>query len=266
MKVAIAQLTASMDKTLNVQKAADYIGRAKAEGADFVILPEMYSAPATPKSGVLPAEVAEPLDGPFVSGLAEAAREHGVYVVCGVFESIAGDEKRAYNTTVFLNRSGELIHAYRKTHLYDAFSYKESDFIAAGDNPYEAVETEFGKIGLMVCYEVRFPEIAREFALQGADILFVPAGWVAGAMKEDHWETLVRARAIENTMFICAADQVGNIFAGRSMIVDPMGVAVASAGEEETLLIAKLDLDRIQRVRGKLPSVANRRAELYTRK
>lgn len=264
MKVAIAQLTSTLDKTQNLQKAVEYVGKAKAAGADFVIFPEMYSAAATPKSGVRPSEVAEPLDGAFVSGLAQAAREHGIYVVCGVYESIEGDSDRAYNTTVFFNRSGELIKAYRKTHLYDAFSYIESDYIAAGNTPYEIIETEFGKIGLIVCYEVRFPEIARQFALQGADLLFVPAGWVAGPMKEDHWETLVRTRAIENTMFVCAADQVGNIFAGRSMIVDPMGVMVASAGEEETLLVAELDLDRIQRVRGKLPSVANRRPELYT--
>lgn len=264
MKVAIAQLTSTLDKTQNLQKAVEYVGKAKAAGADFVIFPEMYSAAATPKSGVRPSEVAEPLDGAFVSGLAQAAREHGIYVVCGVYESIEGDPDRAYNTTVFFNRYGELIKAYRKTHLYDAFSYIESEYIAAGNNPYEIIETEFGKIGLIVCYEVRFPEIARQFALQGADLLFVPAGWVAGPMKEDHWETLVRTRAIENTMFVCAADQVGNIFAGRSMIVDPMGVVVASAGEEETLLVAELDLDRIQRVRGKLPSVANRRPELYT--
>lgn len=264
MKVAIAQLTSTLDKTQNLQKAVEYVGKAKAAGADFVIFPEMYSAAATPKSGVRPSEVAESLDGPFVSGLAQAAREQGIYVVCGVYESIEGDQDRAYNTTVFFNRSGELIKAYRKTHLYDAFSYMESDYIAAGNTPYEIIETEFGKIGLIVCYEVRFPEIARQFALQGADLLFVPAGWVAGPMKEDHWETLVRTRAIENTMFVCAADQVGNIFAGRSMIVDPMGVIVASAGEEETLLVAELDLDRIQRVRGKLPSVSNRRPELYT--
>ncbi|WP_419878425.1 carbon-nitrogen hydrolase family protein [Brevibacillus centrosporus] len=263
MKVAIAQLTSTMDKTENLQKAAAYIAKAKASGADFVILPEMYLAPATPKTGVTPAQVAEPLDGPFVTGLANAAREQGVYVVCGIYESIPNDPDRAYNTTVFLNRSGELIHTYRKTHLYDAFSFVESDAIAPGDNPYQVVETEFGKIGLMVCYEVRFPEIARQFALQGADILFVPAGWVAGAMKEDHWETLVRARAIENTMFVCAADQVGNIFAGRSLIVDPMGVVLASAGEEEALIVAELDMDRISRVRGKLPSVANRRPEFY---
>jgi predicted amidohydrolase len=263
MKVAIAQLTSSLDKVSNLQKAKEYITKAKSLGADFVLLPELYIAAATPNSGVRPAEVAEPLDGPFVTGLAEAACENQIYVICGIFESIEEDKDRAYNTTVFINRSGELVQNYRKTHLYDAFSYKESDFIAPGDNPYQVVETEFGKIGLMVCYEVRFPEIARQFALQGADILFMPAGWVAGAMKEDHWETLVRARAIENTIFICAADQVGNIFAGRSLIVDPMGVILASAGEEEALILASIDLNRVQRVRQKLPSVAHRRTEFY---
>lgn len=264
MKAAIAQLTSSLDKTSNLENAKAYIARAKSEGADFVVLPELYMAATTPGCGVLPAEVAEPLDGPFVSGLREAARQHQIYVICGIFETVPGGDSRAYNTTVFINRAGELVKGYRKTHLYDAFAYKESDTVAPGDNRYEAIDTEFGKIGLMVCYEVRFPEIARQFALQGADILFMPAGWVAGPMKEDHWETLVRARAIENTMFIVAADQTGGIFSGRSLIVDPMGVVVASAGEEETLITAQLDLQRIERVRGKLPSVGHRRPEFYT--
>lgn len=266
MRVAVAQLSSSLDKVSNLKKAKEYITRAKSVGADFILLPELYMAATTPNSGVLPSEVAEPLDGPFVTGLIEAARENEVYVVCGIFESKPDDANRAYNTTVFINRTGELLKAYRKTHLYDAFAYKESDTVAQGENPYQSVDTEFGKIGLMVCYEVRFPEIARQFALQGADILFMPAGWVAGPMKEEHWETLIRARAIENTMFICAADQVGNIFAGRSMVVDPMGIVLSSAGEEETLLIANIDLDRIQRVRGNLPSVGHRRPELYKMK
>jgi predicted amidohydrolase len=264
MKVAIAQLISSLDKKANLQKAIQYIARAKDAGADFVLLPELYMAATTPNCGVLPSEVAEPLDGPFVTGLAEAARENQIYVVCGIFETIQDEKDRAYNTTVFINRSGELIKTYRKTHLYDAFAYKESVTVASGENSLQVVETEFGKIGLMVCYEVRFPEIARQFALQGADILFMPSGWVAGPMKEDHWETLIRARAIENTIFICAADLVGSIFAGRSMIVDPMGVVLSSAGEEETLITADIDLDRIQRVRSKLPSVGHRRPELYT--
>ncbi len=263
MKVAIAQLATSVDKNSNLEKAQHYIAKAKSQGADFVILPEFYMALATPKSGVLPVDVAEPLDGPFISALRKAARENEIYVVCGMYESKPDDRKRAYNTTVFIDRSGRLIHSYRKTHLYDAFSYQESDTIIPGENPYKAVETEFGKIGLMVCYELRFPEIARQFALQEAGILFVPAGWVAGPMKEEHWQTLIRARAIENTMFVIGANLVGDIFTGRSLMVDPMGVILASAGEEETLITAEVDLDRIRRVREKLPSVRDRRPELY---
>lgn len=266
MRVAIAQLTTDKQKSANLEKAKAYIRQAKEKGADFVIFPELYMALTMPGSGIRPADVAEPLDGPFASGLAEAARHHHIYVVCGIYEKIDGDPERAYNTIVVFDRQGKLIHSYRKTHLYDAFSFKESKTIAPSDNPYKVFQTEFGLIGLIVCYEVRFPEIARQFALQGADVLFVPASWVTGPMKEEHWEILVRARAIENTMFICGADQVGNIYAGRSLIVDPMGVILASAGEEETLLVADLDLDRVKRVRQKLPSVRDRRTELYTLK
>lgn len=263
MKVAIAQLSTSVDKASNLEKAIQYIEKAKGMGTDFVILPEFYMVLATPKTGVLPAEAAEPLDGPFVSALKEAARKNEIYVVCGMYESKAGDDRRAYNTTVFIDRSGQLLHSYRKTHLYDAFSFKESDTIIPGENQYKVVDTEFGKIGLMVCYELRFPEIARQFALHEADVLLVPAGWMAGPMKEDHWQTLIRARAIENTMFVCGADLVGPEFTGRSMIVDPMGVVIASGGEEETLIIADIDLERIHRVREKLPSVKHRKPEFY---
>lgn len=263
MKVAIAQLSTSVDKISNLEKAKTYIAKAKGLGADFVIFPEFYMALAVPGSGVLPVDVAEPLDGPFVTGLAEAARENEIHVVCGIFESMKDDERRAYNTTVFLDRSGQILQSYRKTHLYDAFNNKESDTVIPGDNHYRVVETEFGKIGLMVCYELRFPEIARQLALQEADILFVPAGWFAGAMKEEHWEILIRARAIENTVFVCAPNQAGNFFTGRSMIVDPMGVITTSAGEEETLIMSHIDLDRVQRVREKLPSVIHRKPEFY---
>ncbi len=263
MRIAIAQLSTSVNKTSNLEKAIQYIVKAKGGGADFVVIPEFYMALATPKSGLLPAEVAEPLDGPFVSALKEAARENEIYVVCGMYESTIDDDGRAYNTTVFIDRSGQLLHSYQKTHLYDAFSYKESDTIIPGENQYKVVETEFGKIGLMVCYELRFPEIARQFALQEAEVLLVPAGWMAGPMKEDHWQTLIRARAIENTMFVCGANLVGVDFTGRSMVVDPMGIILASGGEEETIIMTDIDLDRIHRVREKLPSVRDRKPKFY---
>lgn len=263
MRVAICQLSNGVDKASNLKKALQYIEKAKKKGVDIVILPEFYMALATPKSGVLPAEVAEPLDGPFVTALKEAARENDIYVVCGMYETKEDENSRAYNTTVFINRAGELVHSYRKTHLYDAFNYKESDTIIPGENRYKVVETEFGKIGLMVCYELRFPEIARQFALQEADVLLVPAGWMAGPMKEDHWQTLIRARAIENTMFVCGANLVGTEFTGRSVVVDPMGVVMASGGEGETLIVTDIDLERIQQVRAKLPSVRDRKPEFY---
>lgn len=264
MKVAVAQLKSSLDKSANLQKAKEYIKKAKELGADFVLLPEMYMAVIPAKSGIKYAEIAEPLDGPFISGLAESARKNQIYVICGVYESKPGDPIRAYNTTVFLSPNGELLQAYQKTHLYDAFNYQESDSIIPGSKPQDIIKTEFGTIGLMVCYEIRFPEISRRLAIKGADFLFIPAAWVAGSMKEDHWKTLLRARAIENTVYVFAADQVDNHFSGQSMIIDPMGVVKANAGEEETLIIAEIDHDRIQRVRKKLPSVADRRPELYS--
>lgn len=263
MKVAVAQLKSGPDKDVNLQKAKVYIKKAKELGADFVLLPEMYMAYLHPKLGIKFTDIAEPLDGAFVSGLAECARENEIYVICGLYESKPGETQKVYNTTVFLGRRGELLQAYHKTHLYDAFNYKESDSFLPGDVPPETIETEFGTVGLMVCYELRFPEISRRLALKGADFFFIPAAWVTGAMKEDHWQTLLRARAIENTVFIFAGDQTGNAYSGQSMIIDPMGVVKANAGEEETLIISEIDVERIKRVRENNPCVAGRRPEFY---
>lgn len=263
MKIAVAQLASSPDKQANLAKAVSYIAKAKNLGADMIVIPEIYMVYNAPATGIKKADVAESIDGSFATGLAAAARSNNIYVVCGIFESKPGDEQRAYNTTVFFNREGVLQECYRKTHLYDAFVTKESNSIIPGDEPPKIIETEFGKIGLLVCYEVRFPEISRQLVLQGADVLIMPTAWVAGSIKEEHFEILVRARAIENTVYFCAADQIGNQFVGRSMIVDPMGIIIASIGEEEGMCTAEVDLDRVKRVREKLPCLANRRPELY---
>lgn len=263
MRVAIAQLSSTKDKNLNLEKAKEYIQKAKEKGADIVVLPELYMVYTSDTLGTKPSDFAEPLDGPFVTGLSEAAKKSEVYVICGVFESTPEEENRAYNTTVTIDDSGKLINAYRKTHLYDAFSHKESDEIIPGSEPNPVVETKFGRLGIMVCYELRFPEISRSLALKEADYLVTPSGWVAGNMKEEHWETLLRARAIENTSHIIASNQVGNIFTGRSMILDPMGVIIGDAGEEETILIREICDKRTENVRKKLPSVKDRRPELY---
>ena len=264
MNVAIAQLMSGPDKSKNLIKAQEYILRAKQMGADFVLIPEGYMVYLSKTSNLKRADVAESLDGPFVSGLREAARTNRIYVICGIYESDTLDKVRAFNTTVCIGRNGEILANYRKTHLYDAFMWRESDHIIPGDGSLKTVETEFGKIGVMVCYELRFPEVSRQFVLKGANILFVPAAWVRGAMKEDHFETLARARAIENTVYVCASDQVDNGYIGRSLIVDPMGVVLSGAGEEEQLFMVTIDLERVKRVREKLPCLRHRRPQLYT--
>ncbi|MCM3569358.1 carbon-nitrogen hydrolase family protein [Neobacillus mesonae] len=263
MKIATAQLTADRNKDVNLAKAVKYIAKAKESGADLIVFPEIFMAFVPARATTYLADVAEPLDGNFVTRMKEAARKHQINIIFGMYETKPGEKERAYNTIVFLDRSGNLVKSYQKTHLYDAFTTKESNRVIPGDASFGVVETDFGTIGLMICYELRFPEIARSLVLQGADILIIPTAWVTGDMKEFHWKTLLKARAIENTVFVVGANQIGNIYSGSSTTIDPMGVEIASAGEEEILIIAEVDLERIKRVRAKLPCIENRRPEFY---
>lgn len=208
---------------------------------------------------------AQPLNGAFVQGMRALAAQHGVWMVFGMREKVEKPtDARSYNTTVMLNDRGEIARIYRKTHMYDAFGYKESDEFKAGDAFFEPVDTPFGRIGLFVCYEVRFPEVARDQRAKGAEIILMPTAWVKGDLKSLHFKTLVTARAIENTCFLLACDQYSRIRMGESIAVDPMGVTLASAGEGERLIPVYIDTERIAEVRKKLPSYEDRRPELYT--
>ncbi len=208
-------------------------------------------------------KVSQPLDGPFVTGLAHASRQAGVWVVAGMLETAAGTRDKTYNTTVVLDDVGNLRAYYRKTHLFDAFGYQESAVFAAGEQLFEPLETPFGRMGLLVCYELRFPEVARLQAERSVDFFVMPSAWVNGSMKEVHWRHLIVARAIENTAYMVTCDQAGNQFLGRSLLVDPMGVVLAEGPEEESLLYAEISAERIAEVRSKVPSVTHRRPELY---
>lgn len=263
MKISIAQVTASEEKEKNLEKAKEYAKKAKDSGSDIIVFPEVFMVFVPAKSDVKLAEVAETLDGKFVKEICAIAKENDLYIIFGMYEKNIDELERAYNTIVCIDRNGDIIHSYRKTHLYDAFITKESNRVVPGTEDFGVVETEFGKIGLMICYEVRFPEISRKLTLQGADLIIIPTAWVKGEMKDEHWSTLLKARAIENTTYVVGANQIGNIFSGLSMIYDPMGVRIASAGEEEILISAEIDLERIKRVREKLPCLKNRRPELY---
>jgi deaminated glutathione amidase len=265
MRIALCQLGSSPSKPENLDAARRALRDAKQRGADVALLPEVFMAFLAPNDPVTAAEVAEPVDGPFVSALAAEARALGLYVGCGIWETAPGEAARAFNTTVLLGPSGDLLLRYRKTHLFDAFGYRESDRIVPGSEPPGVVRTPLGTFGLLVCYELRFPELARLVTLAGADVLLLPAAWAAGTLKEDHWTTLLAARAIENTIFVAGADQVGNTFAGRSRLVDPMGVTLVDGGEEPGVFIGDVDLERIARVREKLPALRHRRESLYAR-
>ena len=263
MKIAVAQLCASQDKAENLAKAGDYTALAKADGADMIVFPEGFMVHIPKSASIAYADLAEPVEGVFVQTLARLASANDIYIVCGVYEKKDGEQKRAYNTIVILNRQGQLIHCYRKTHLYDAFSFQESKNIIPGDGPFLPIKTEFGLIGVLVCYELRFPEISRALAVLGAEVLIVPIAWVAGFMKEDHLLSLSKVRALENTVFLCVADQVGNQYTGCSVIYNPMGQAVGSLGREEGLLIADIDFGMVKTVRDTLPCLLQRRPCLY---
>jgi deaminated glutathione amidase len=266
MFVAAAQMQSSAQPEENLARARVEIERAAARGVHMIVFPEIYMAWMSPDE--FTPEVArsrsQPLHGPFVRGLGEAAREYGLWVISGVLETAEQDARRTYNTTVVFDDQGTLRACYRKTHMFDAFGYKESDVFVPGDELFQPLETPFGRMGLFVCYELRFPEIARQQAVQGVDFFIVPSGWVHGPMKEAQWRHLVIARAIENTAYVIACDQVGHQFLGRSLIVDPMGVVLAEGPETEGTLCAEIELQRVRDTRAKVPSLEHRKPELYS--
>ena len=256
--VALAQFHTDLDKDANRKLVDDAFTSARDAGARLVVTPEnsMYADWTKEHTGE---EWAEPLDGPFVTGVREAARATGVAGVVGMSEWLP-DDSRAANTLVAVDGSGELLGVYRKVHLYDAFGYRESDTIVPAAIAEPLVFT-LGDItfGAITCYDMRFPESARTLADAGATAIVIPAAWAAGPAKEDHWATLARARAIENTAYVLACGQTGPDCTGQSIIVDPMGTVVAGAGERPGVVTAPLSAERIEAVRRVNPSLANRR-------
>jgi predicted amidohydrolase len=222
--------------------------------SDLVVLPEAFARDFG-EAGSDVSAYAEAPDGPFATELAAVAAEHNTTVVAGMFETSA-DPGRPYNTLLV---RGAATAAYRKIHLYDSFGYRESDALHAGPLTPVVVQVNGFAVGLMTCYDLRFPELARLLVDHGAEVLVVPSAWVAGPRKVEHWRTLVCARAIENTVFVVAAGQPGPRYTGHSLVVDPLGDILAEADEEPAVLRATLDHDVLQGARRTNPSLANRR-------
>ncbi|WP_285113340.1 carbon-nitrogen hydrolase family protein [Leifsonia sp. fls2-241-R2A-40a] len=256
--VAVAQFAPGDDRVHNRDVVAGLIAVAASRGARLVILPE-YASYFTDPLGPSFARHSEPLDGEFVGALAAAAREHDVFVVAGLVER-TDESKKFSNTLVAVGPSGDVVATYRKQHLYDAFGARESEWVVAG--PLDAPQTfpvDGLTVGLQTCYDLRFPEVTRRLADAGADLVAVPAEWVRGPLKEFHWTTLLAARAIENTLYVAAADHPPAIGVGASAVVDPMGVTLAALGETTGVAVAEVSAARVREVRERNPALLLRR-------
>jgi predicted amidohydrolase len=268
LRVAAVQLNSTADPASNLAVADRLTRAAAADGARLIVLPEKWTAIGSDEQ--LRA-AAQTLQGPAMQWARATARELSVDLVAGsIVERVAHQQKLA-NTSVHVDPQGEVKAVYRKVHMFDVDvggrSYRESDVEEPGEEIVLSQTADGVQLGLSICYDLRFPELYRILAVRGARVLALPAAFTL-ATTRDHWETLVRARAIENQAFVVAANQVGahpggSRSGGRSMIVDPWGVVLAQAPDGECHIVAELDLQRQREIRAQLPALANRRAEVY---
>lgn len=269
MRLLLVQVTTGTDPAANRASihAAVSAGLAAAGPVDLVVLPE--AAHVDFGDGASLRDAAEPTDGPFVGLLAELAAHWRATVVAGMFEQVEGG--LPFNTLVAVQPDGALAATYRKTHLYDAFGYRESDWIGAGVPVAVTLDIAGAdggttRVGLSTCYDLRFPEHFRALADAGAHLVLVPAAWLRGPSKEHHWATLLAARAVENTVYVAGAAKSGQRYCGLSRLVDPMGRVVAGTAEQDGTVVGEVDTDRVAEVRAVNPSLANRRWEVRPRR
>jgi deaminated glutathione amidase len=270
MRAAAVQLSSTPDRDRNLEAADRLTREAAARGAELVVLPEKWPVLGTAEQT---AAGAEPLDGPALTWARATARELGIDLVAGSLAEAVPGADRGANTAVHVGPDGEDRAVYRKIHMFDVEvggrSYRESEHEAPGDEPALSATADGTGLGITICYDLRFPELYRLLATDGAKLLTVSAAFTETTTRE-HWEVLLRARAIEDQCFVIASNQIGEHApgirsGGRSMIVDPWGVVLATAPDAETVVLADLDLDRLEAIRTKLPSLANRRPQAYRR-
>ena len=267
MRAAVIQINSGSDAASNLERAEMHVRAAASDGAELVCLPEKW---ALLGSGEIIAAGAEPLDGPIVTAAAGWAKELGVHLCAGSVPEAPEDGGKPYNTCVLIDSEGEITATYRKLHMFDVevggHEYRASEHERAGEEIETATAGDL-ELGLTVCYDLRFPELFRILALRGATAFTIPSAFTAETGRA-HWETLIRARAIENSAFVIAAGQVGKAEPhyeswGHSMLADPWGRILASIDEGEGHACANLDLAELRRVRESLPSLANRRGDTY---
>ncbi len=263
MKVAVVQFKASTDKGINLKKIINYISKAAEKKATLVAFPEfmMFYTNSSQTSKQL-ANLAETINGNFVNTIAKTAKENHIQVV-GSFYEKSTKKNRVHDTSFVIDKSGKVISTYRKIHLYDALGFRESNKMVRGSKIAKPVKTSIGKIGMMICYDLRFPEMSRSLAVAGSEVLIVPSAWVKGNMKEEHWITFNKTRAIENGCYVIAPDQVGNIYCGRSIVVDPYGKILLDMKKKQGIGYVNIELKNVKQIRKVLPLLKNRRTDIY---
>jgi deaminated glutathione amidase len=267
MRAAAVQLNSTADKARNLEVAEHLVREAAADGATLIALPERWHLLGDSETLL---DGAEGVDGPSLTAAREWARDLGVHLVAGsIAERVEGSE-RLHNTSALIDATGELVAVYRKIHMFDVevggVSYRESEHEDPGEEIVVASVSDV-ELGLTICYDLRFPELYRILAVRGARVITVPSAFTL-ATGRDHWDPLLRARAIENQAFILAPNQVGEApphysSYGRSSIVDPWGTVIAQAPDTECFVAAQLDFAEQERIRTSLPSLANRRPQSY---
>jgi len=263
-KIAVVQFKASTKKEVNLKRIIQYIRKAAKNGATLCAFPEYMmfytTSSQTPKQL---AQESETISGNFVSEISNTAKQNKIQVV-GTFYEKSSQKDRVYDTSFLIDKSGKLLSIYRKIHLYDALGFKESKKLASGKQISKPVKSSIGKMGMMICYDLRFPEMSRTLANAGSEVLVVPSAWVKGKMKEEHWLTINKARAIENGCYIVAPDQVGNIYCGRSLVVDPFGKILLDMKKRQGISFVDIDLKKVNQTRKVLPLLKNRRTDIYS--
>lgn len=265
-KIATCQLDVLQKKDDNLEKAKELIKEASYNGADLVVLPEMFNCPYD--NSFFP-EFAEEFSGITTDFLSKLAQNESIYIVGGSIPEKEGDN--IYNTSYIFDRKGKVIGKHRKMHLFDidiedGISFKESDTLGYGNN-VTVFDTEFCKIGVAICYDMRFPELMRLMALKGAEIIIVPAAFNM-TTGPAHWHALAKIRAIDNQVYFVAASPSRNVDSsyvafGHSLIVDPWGDIISEADEKEGIIYGNIDLSRIKKIRNQLPLLKHRRIDLY---
>lgn len=258
--LALAQCAHPTDGDVNALVDV-WARRAKVRGADLIVFPESLMTPFELSVEEFKA-AAQPLDGPFARACGDIARERGLWMIFTMNElNPAGGAP--FNTAVVVDDQGVQRALYRKVHLFDVGAYRESDKMSGGDSIFEPFATPFCRLGLGICYDLRFPELARKQALSGCELLVYPAAWVDGPGKVEQWRTLVKARAIENGIFVAGLSRTGDAYAGHSLVAGPTGEVLAAADGGEELLLCPIDTDAVHAMQQAVPSLAHRRPDLY---